>query len=321
MRAAVRHEYGGPIQVVDVDAPVPGRGEVLIRVAAAGIDAGADHLMRGEPSVVRLGLGIGRPRDPRFGTEVAGTVEALGKGVTDLAVGDDVYGVTNGSFAEFVVAKAGKVARAPQGLDPAASAAAAVSGITALDAVRAAGLDSPGSGVGRRVLVTGAGGGVGIFAVQFAVAAGAQVTGVCSTAKVDLVRSLGAEDVVDYTAGEPSGTFDVVIDCGGRRDLRVLRDLLVPGGVAVLVGGEGGGGPLGGFERQLLAPLRMLGSARRFVPLTSSTDPAKLAALAGHLEAGHIRAVIDRRYPLTDTAIAMDHFAAGTVAGKLVLIP
>ncbi len=316
MRAVTRREWGGPLVVENVDAPQPATGEVLVTVAAAGIDAGVHHLWRGEPGMLRLGMGRERPRDPRIGTELAGTVAALGDGVTAYAVGDRVFGVANGSFAESVVAKTGKLALLPAAIDFADAAAVAVSGITAQDAIDAAGaLD------GRRVLVTGAGGGVGSLVVQLAVAAGATVTGVCSTAKADMVRQLGASTVVDYTAGEPTGDYDVVVDTGGRRELRAISALLVRGGRAVLVGGEGGGGLLGGFERQLLAPLTQLGSGRRFANVMSSTTTAKLERLAARLVAGEAHAVVDRSYPLEQAAEAMGRFAGGTVAGKLVLLP
>jgi NADPH:quinone reductase-like Zn-dependent oxidoreductase len=319
MKAAIRREYSGPdgVEVAELPLPEPAKGEVRVRVAVAGVDASADHLMRGEPHLVRFELGRPQPRSPRFGTELAGTIDAVGEGVTGLAVGDRVFGVAQGSFADAVIASPAKLGILPAGVDFVDGAAAAVSGMTALDALR-----TLGPLAGRRVLVTGAGGGVGSFTVQLAVAAGAIVTGVCSTSKVELVRSLGASEVVDYTAGEPTGQFDAIVDTGGRRDLRVLRDLVVRGGTVALVGGEGGGGPLlGGFERQLLAPLRMLFSGRRFRSVMSTTTTRKLEELAAHLAAGDARAAIDRRYPLVEAAEAMRHFASGTVAGKLVLLP
>lgn len=318
MRALIRREYGGPdtIELTELPTPEPAAGEVLVRVSAAGIDAGAHHIMTGEPRLMRLGTGRQRPTNPRFGTELAGTVEAVGPGVTSLRVGDAVFGVAQGSFADAVVATASKLATLPAGLDPVDAAAAAVSGITALDVLAAAGPLA-----GKRVLVTGAGGGVGTFVVQLAVAAGATVTGVCSTAKVELVRSLRAAEVVDYTVAEPTGQFDVLVDTGGLRPLSALRTLLVRGGRALLVGGDGGSGPLGGFERQLFSPITMLFSGRRFSNVMSSTTTAKLEQLAAHLVAGDARSVIDRRYPLSEGAAAMRHFESGTVAGKLVLIP
>ena len=318
MHVVIRSCWGGPevLELTELPTPEPGKGEVLVRVAAAGIDAGVLHLITGEPRVLRFGLGRTAPRSARIGTELAGTVEAVGEGVTSLSVGERVFGVTDGSFADAVVASASKLARIPAGVDPVDAAAAAVSGMTALDALRVAGALA-----GRRVLVLGAGGGVGTFVVQFAVAEGATVTGVCSTAKLELVRSLGAQHVVDYTVAEPTGEYDVIVDTGGRRDLTQLSDLLVRGGTAALVGGEGGGPVLGGFERQLLAPLRMLFSGRRFVSVMSSTTTAKLERLGARLAAGDARAAIDRRYPLAEAGDAMRHFASGSVAGKLVLVP
>ena len=312
MRAVVRTEWGGPVTIADLPTPQPGKGEVLVRVSAAGIDAGAKHIIDGEPRLLRLGMGRRAPRDARVGTELAGVIEAVGAEVTDFAVGDSVFGVAHGSFADAVVAKPGKLATMPASFDPADAAASAVSGITALDALGAAGpLD------GRRVLVLGAGGGVGTFLVQLAVAAGASVTGVCSTAKTAAVTELGASHVVDYRQNEPTGEFDVLFAAGGIRPLTALRDLLVPKGVAVLIGGDGGAGLLGGFEKQLLAPLTMAFSGRRFVTITSSTTTAKLESL---VQTG-VRPVIDRRYPLAQSADALAHFASGAVIGKLVLVP
>jgi NADPH:quinone reductase-like Zn-dependent oxidoreductase len=318
MRAVLRREYGGPsvIELAEIETPEPARGQVRVRVTAAGIDAGAIHFLEGEPRLVRLALGRPAPKDPRIGTELAGVVEAVGEGVTTLSVGDAVFGVSQGAWADALVASATKLARLPEGLDPADAAAAAVSGITALDALRAAGPLA-----GKRVLVTGAGGGVGTFLVQFAVADGAVVTGVCSTAKVALVKELGATAVVDYTQGEPTGEYDVIFDTGGSRPHAQLRDLTVRGGRVILIGGEGGSGPLGGYERQLLAPLTMLFSGRRFVSVTSSTTTAKLEVLAARLLAGDARAAIERRYSLEETAEAVARFLSGKVAGKLVIEP
>lgn len=313
MRALLRPEYD-EITFGEAAAPSPAKGEVLVRVAAAGIDAGCHHLMTGEPRLARLATGTGHPSSPLFGTELAGVVEVLGPGATSLAVGDAVFGVSSGAFAELAVARADRLTRLPAGVDPVDAAAAAVSGVTALDALAAAGPLA-----GRRVLVTGAAGGVGSFLVQLAIAAGAEVTGVCSTAKTALVRSLGAT-AVDYTQGEPTGEYDVLFDLGGLRPLAALAALLAKGGRAVLVGGEGGTGPLGGFERQLFAPLTMAFSGRRFVAITSTTSVAKLDVIAGRLASGEVRAVIDRTYPLAEGVEAIRHYERGTVAGKLVLV-
>src|SRR3954447_26167730 len=219
MRAVVQDRYGDTADVLrpaEVARPEPGAGEVLVRVAAAGVDRGVWHLMAGKPYAARLAFGLRAPRNPVRGREFAGRVESVGAGVAAVRPGDEVFGVGGGSFAEYVVASGKKVAPAPAGLTPVEAAAMPVSASTALQAVRDHGHVS----AGQRVLVIGASGGVGAFAVQIAKASGAEVTGVCSTAKVDLVRSLGADGVIDYTQTDLAASgvrYDVVLDIGGDR--------------------------------------------------------------------------------------------------------
>ncbi|CCQ47727.1 alcohol dehydrogenase GroES-like domain protein [Pseudarthrobacter siccitolerans] len=260
MKAIVQDVYGSAdvLELRDIARPGPRDGEVLIRVRAAGVDQGVWHLMAGLPYLIRLfGYGLKKPKVPVRGREVAGVVEAVGGGVTRFAPGDEVFGTCEGSFAEYACAEEDKAARKPGGLSFEEAAAAPISGVTALQAVRDAGQVT----VGQKVLVLGAGGGVGSFAVQLAKAFGADVTGVCSTGKVELVRSLGADAVIDYTTTDIAGAgklYDVILDTAGNRPLSLLRRLLVPKGTLVIIGGENGGKLTGGFQRSLGAPLASL---------------------------------------------------------------
>lgn len=325
MRAAVRTTYGGPevVGLRDVPAPVAGRGQVLLRVVAAGVDRGQVHMMTGTPSVMRVATGLRRPRRPGLGLEVAGVVEAVGPGATGLAVGDVVYGIATSSFAELAVADPRKLALAPTGVDPVRVAALPVSGLTALQALRDVAALRP----GRRVLVIGASGGVGVYAVQLAVAMGCEVVGVCSAAKADLVRSLGAAEVVAYDEqGLPAdGGFDVVLDIAGGRPVRDLRRMVRPSGTLVLVGDETGGQVTGNLGRQIGASLtsalgRLVGRrgprVRMFV---STTRRADLEELAGFVERGQVRPVLERAFPLEEAAAALAHVHDGRVRGKVVI--
>ena len=238
MQAIVQDHYGSTeqLRLAEVPDPVAGPGEVLVRVGAAGVDRGTWHVMTGRPLAARLALGLRTPKDRTLGRDVAGTVEALGEGVTGYAVGDAVYGTARGSFAELAVVPLTRLARRPANLSVEEAAAVPVSALTALQALRAGGVEA-----GDRVLVIGASGGVGSYAVQLAVDLGAHVTGVCGPAKADLVRSLGAERVVDHTTTplESLGErFDVVLDIAGHRPVRVLRRLLTERGRLVVVGSE-----------------------------------------------------------------------------------
>jgi NADPH:quinone reductase-like Zn-dependent oxidoreductase len=321
VEAVVQDRYGDVevLAVRDVDAPVPGDGEVLIRVRAAGVDPGTWHLMTGRPYFVRLmGFGLRAPKVRIRGRDVAGTVESVGTHVTGLKPGDEVYGTVEGSFAEFACAAATRFAPKPGKLTLEQAAAVPISGMTALVAVRAGG----GVQRGQRVLVIGAGGGVGSFAVQVAKASGAHVTGVCGPTKAELVSCIGADEVIDYTREDFTDggrQFDRIIDTAGRRPLSALRRALVEDGVLVLVGGEGGGPWLGGFQRQITAPLRGLGGKQKLIGLAYRETPELLEALSELIEAGKVTPVIDRVYPLGQAAEAIRYLAQGHVAGKVVL--
>ncbi|MCR6484580.1 NAD(P)-dependent alcohol dehydrogenase [Amycolatopsis sp. OK19-0408] len=321
MKAIVQDRYGSPdvLEFRDTARPSPGAGEVLVRVHAAGVDPGVWHLTTGKPYLVRLlGFGLRRPKQPVRGLDFAGTVEETGDGVTRVRPGDEVFGVGDGTFAEYAVAKADLVAAKPNRLSFGQAAAVLVSGGTALQAVRDAGRVRP----GQRVLVIGAAGGVGSFAVQLAKAFGAEVTGVCSTAKTDLVRTLGADDVVDYTREDFAvKRYDLVVDTAGLRSLTTLRRALTERGTLVIVGGENGGKWLGGIQRVLRAALLNPFVRHRLSGLVSRERGADLDDLRDLIEAGKLTPALDRTYPLADAVAAIGHLHAGRAAGKVVLIP
>ncbi|MBG6055886.1 NADPH:quinone reductase-like Zn-dependent oxidoreductase [Salinibacterium sp. CAN_S4] len=318
MNAIVQDEYG-PVKVLslrNIERPTPGPDEVLVRVHAAGVNPADWHLMTGVPYLARLAFGLRRPKNPVRGADVAGVVESVGPGVTALSAGDRVFGVAKGSFAQYAVAAVGSLARLPESLSFPHAAAIPLAGCTALHAVRDAGLVS----AGQRVLVIGAGGGIGTFVVQLAVALGATVTGVCSTSKLELVRSLGAQAVIDYTVEQITGhpPFDVIIDTAGNRPLSLLRSILTPQGRIVIVGAEGGGNLAGNTGRQLQAALTPR-AKQRAIALFSTESTADLGSLLEFVDAGTVRPVIDREYPLAEAAAAITRMTDGLAHGKIVL--
>jgi NADPH:quinone reductase-like Zn-dependent oxidoreductase len=321
MKAVVQDRYGPApedlLQVAQIDMPTAGDGEVLVRVHAASVDRGTWHIMAGLPYPLRLaGFGLRRPKYRNPGRCLAGTVEAVGDGVTGFAPGDAVYGTCNGSFAEYVTAPADQLAPKPANLTFEQAAAAPISAVTALQGLRDRGRVEP----GHTVLIVGASGGVGTFAVQIARAFGAEVTGVCSTAKVDLVRSLGADHVLDYTDDDIDGRrYDVVLDTGGHRSLRRLRRALTPRGTLVIVGSETDGRWLGGFDRTIRALLLSPFVGQKLAPLASSENAADLIILTGLIESGQVRPVVDRTYPLEEAAAAIRHLLDGRARGKVVV--
>ncbi|HEV7741731.1 MAG TPA: NAD(P)-dependent alcohol dehydrogenase [Pseudolysinimonas sp.] len=320
MKAIIRTEYGSPdvLESVDIERPVPGKREVLVRVEAAGVDIGVWHLMTGLPTMARIALGARRPRLPGLGTELAGVVEAVGTDVTRFRIGDSVFGTGRGAFAEYAIASEDKLTTRPAGVTAQQAAASAVSGVTAVQA-----LDAGRVATGQRVLVLGASGGVGSFVVQIAKALGAHVTGVASTSKLDSVRALGADEVIDYTstdATDGSQRYDVIVDMGGNRPLAVLRRALGPHGRAVIVGGEEGGGRvLGGFQRSMFAGLASGLGRQRVVGIVSLTMTADLVRVGELLASGTMTSRIDRAYPLAQTADAIRRLEARQVRGKLVI--
>jgi NADPH:quinone reductase-like Zn-dependent oxidoreductase len=322
---AITQETYGPADVLaltDIDVPAYGDDEVLIRVKAAGVDPGVWHLMTGRPYLVRaMGFGLRAPKVRVRGRDVAGVVEAVGARVTRFRPGDEVFGTCEtGSFAEFAVAPEKQVATKPSTLSFEQAAVVPISAVSALQAVR----DSGAVTEGQRVLVIGAAGGVGSFAVQIATAMGALVTGVCSAGKADLVRSLGAVDVIDYATDEITvngGVYDVVIDTAGNRPISVLRRAMTPTGTLVLVGGEHGGGPmLGGFERQIMSPLVSVFTRQRLTGLVAKEGAADLMALTDLIDRGAVAPLMDRSYPLAEAADAIRYLENGHARGKVVVL-
>jgi NADPH:quinone reductase-like Zn-dependent oxidoreductase len=318
MMAVIQDRYGSSevLRLARVARPAITGHEVLVRVRAAGLDRGTEHLMTGKPYVMRLFLGLRRPRNPVSGRDVAGTVAEVGSS-TRFAVGDEVYGIASGSFAEYAVVREDKLARKPVNLSFAQAAVVPVSAGTALRALLDVGRVQP----GQSVLILGASGGVGTYAVQLAKAFGADVTAVCSTAKLDLVTSLGADRVIDYTREDfADGTrrYDLILDIGGSPSVRRLRRALSPRGTVVFVGGENGGN-LTGMGRQLRGALTSVFLRQRLALLPAKERATDLERLTELIEAGKVSPSLDRSYPLDQAPDAMRLLGNGRVRGKVAI--
>ncbi len=322
MRAIVHDTYGPAdvLELREIERPEVGENDVLVRVRAAGSGPDVWHIMTGQPYMARAALGFRRPKVRVRGWDVAGTVEAVGASVTDFRPGDEVMGVAEGgSFAEYAVTSPDKLVPKPANLSFEQAAALPISGVTALQALRDKAHVQP----GQTVLVIGAGGGVGTLAVQVAKAFGAHATGVASSSKLDLVRSIGADDVIDYTREDftdGSMKWDVIVDTAGRRPLRQLRRALTPKGTLVVVGGDGGGRWTGGFFRGMLrGPLVSPFVGQKLMGLNSKVTREDLRGVAELAEAGKLTPVIGHTYALSETPEAIRELEAGHAAGKVVI--
>ena len=319
MRAVTHDRYGDfeVVRLADVDVPTVGDHQVLIEVHAAGLDRGTEHLLSGKPYAMRLGFGFRRPKNAVLGRDVAGTVVEVGPGVTRFAPGDEVYGVAPGAFAEFAVGSQDKLARKPANLSFAEAAVVPISAGTALQALTDKGKVQP----GQSVLVTGASGGVGSYAVQLARILGADVTGVASTAKLDYVTGLGAHHVFDYTQDDwADGTrrYDLILDIAGSPPVPRLRRALTPTGTVVFVGGEHGGN-LTGMSRQLRGALLSTVVKQRLVLFLARERAADYERLTKLIEAHQLAPTLERTYPLEQAAEAIRLLAKGEIHGKLAL--
>jgi NADPH:quinone reductase-like Zn-dependent oxidoreductase len=319
MKALVQSVYGSPelLELRDVEMPALGPGKVLVRVYAASVNALDWHTTRGMPYLIRLFDGLRVPRHPIRGVDLAGRVEAVGDAVTGLATGDDVFGGSNGSFAEYTVTTPDRLARKPKSLTYGEAATLHIAGLTALQGLRDKARVRP----GQRVLILGAGGGVGTLAVQVAKWLGAHVTALTRTESLDALRSLGADEVIDHSCEDfalRDERYDVLFDIGGRRSFADCRRVMARRGTLVVVGAPAG---------RWLAPLtRMMRAvalspfvSQRLVPFLSTNNGAHLAQLAALAEAGHLRAVIDRTYPLSEAAQAIRYVGEGHARGKVVV--
>lgn len=319
MRAITQDRYGTSevLELTRVPVPSPGTDGVLVQVRAAGLDRGTEHLMTGKPYAVRLAMGVRRPRQPVIGRDVAGTVVAVGSSVTRFAVGDEVYGVAPGSFAEYALAKEGKLARKPANLTFAQAAVVPVSAATALRAAEDVGRVE----AGQSVLVLGASGGVGSYAVQIAKAAGAEVTGTGSTAKRDFVSSLGADHVIDHTRddfADGSVRYDVILDIAGNPTLGRLRRALKPHGTVVFVGGENAGG-LTGMGRQVRGLLLSPFVGQRLALLPTKESAEDYERVTSLIEAGHVKPMVDETFTLEAASSAVRRLEKGLIRGKVAI--
>ena len=321
MAAIVQDEYGAApedvLRVEEIDRPTIGEREVLVRVRAASIDRGTWHVMAGLPYAIRLaGFGVRRPKHSNPGRALAGTIETVGSGAAGLEPGDKVFGICDGSFAEYARVRTDKLARHPSNLSFEQAAAVPISGLAALQAVR----DHGRVQTGEKVLIVGASGGVGSFAVQIAKAFGAEVTGVSSTAKVEAVRTLGADHVVDYTREDfTSGAdrYDVILDIGGNRRLSHLRRALTSRGRLVIVGGETDGRLLGGADRQIRAILLSPFISQKLSTFVASENAEDLNVLRELIEAEKLAPMIDRTFALGEVPTAIRHLLDGGARGKI----
>jgi NADPH:quinone reductase-like Zn-dependent oxidoreductase len=320
MKAIIQDEYGTADDLVfaDIDQPTAGSGEVLVRIRAASVFIGDWHVVTGLPYAIRPKVELQRPKARVRGQEMAGTVEAVGEGVAGFKVGDDVYGTCEGAFAEYVSVPANLLAPKPANLTFEQAATVPITGTTALQAVRDKGDSKP----EQTVMIIGAAGGVGSFAVQIAKASGAHVTGVCSTTQLEVVRSIGAEDVIDYTKEDfvQSGRrWDLIVETAGARPIAELRRALTLRGTLVIVGGEGGGKWIGKAGRMIQAPMMSPFVGQTLRTLAVKHNGADLAVLKDLIEEGKLTPVVGKTYQLSDVPDAIRDLEQHRTSGKSVV--
>jgi NADPH:quinone reductase-like Zn-dependent oxidoreductase len=306
------------LELINIVKPTPAADEVLVRVKAASVNPLDWHYMRGSPYLMRLGSGLGRPKDSRIGVDFSGTVEAVGANVTKFAPGDEVFGRRSGAFAEYVVVPEDRaLALKPENVTFEQAASVPIAALTALQALR----DKGNLEAGQKVLINGASGGVGTFAVQIATSMGAEVTGVCSTRNVEMVRSLGADHVIDYTREDytKSGEqYDLIIDMVGNHSLMANRKVMAPDGTFVIVGGASGDW-LGPLLRPIGAMVLSPFVEQDFMMLLAKIDRDDLESLGRMMEAGQVTPVIDRRYSLAEVPAAIRYSEEGHARGKIII--
>jgi NADPH:quinone reductase-like Zn-dependent oxidoreductase len=321
MKAIVQDIYGSAevLHLEEIERPSIKSDEVLVEVRAAGLDRGTWHLMVGKPYLIRImGFGFRAPKQPISGLDLSGTVVAVGSDVSRFSVGDEVFGTGKGSFAEYATAREDDLVKKPSSLEFEQAAVVPVSGTTAIQGLRDVGRIED----GQSVLIIGASGGVGSFAVQIAKSYGAQVTGVCSTSKIDLVRSLGADHVVDYTHedfADGAHKYDLILDIGGNSSLSRLRRALARTGTLVIVGGEDGGNWTGGIGRQLRAFVMSIFLRQRLTSFISKANGVDLESLIPLLDSGDVTPIVDKTYSLAQAPAAMNEMVEGRVRGKIAV--
>jgi NADPH:quinone reductase-like Zn-dependent oxidoreductase len=327
MKAIVYYNYGSPdvLKCEEVEKPAPNDDEVLIKVRAASVNPYDWHAMRGKPYPLRIVAGLRKPKDRRLGADVAGQVAAVGRNVTRFKPGDVVLGMCRGAFAEYACASELKLARKPDNVTFEQAASVPIAGLTALQGLRRGGLDDKGQIPARqKVLINGAAGGVGTFAVQIAKSCGAEVTGICSTRNVDMVRSIGADHVIDYTREdftESAQRYDLIFDCVANRSLSALRRVLGPKGKYIMVGAADGGGRwMTGFLVRLIEALVLSWFvSQKFVMVGVKVNQEDLNILRDLMQAGKLTPAIDRRYGLSDVPEAIRYLEEGRARGKVVI--
>jgi len=323
MKAVVYTNYGSPdvLEIRDVKKPVPNDDQVLIKVRAASINPLDWHFIEGTPYIMRMGIGLRKPKDPRLGVDMAGEVEAVGKNVTQFKPGDEVFGARTGAFAEYVCVRADKaVVLKPANVTFEQAASVSIAGLTALQGLRDAGRLQP----GQKVLINGASGGVGTFAIQIAKTLAADVTGVCSTRNLELVRSLGADHVIDYTKEDftkSNQRYDVILDNVGTQPLLGFRHVLTPNGIYVMIGG---GGPndgkwIGPMARPIKAMVMSPFISQKMGMMMARQSKDDLKILADLMQSGKVKPVIDKTYPLSQIAEAIRYLEAGHARGKVII--